>query len=196
MDIRNRPISARGKPKRFTKEFLTLIILASFCVFIIQLFFSINVVEGNSMTPTLNNGNIILSCKTSSITRGDIVTINYQEQRIILVKRVIGIPGEYLQIRKEGNIFSVWIREKSNSTWHKVIEPYLVNSWNSELSTYPLNKSIYIPENYFFVMGDNRNVSIDSRILGLITKNEIIGKVCMTIIPLTANKSFSERPIM
>ena len=123
-------------------------------------------VEGNSMSPTLSDGQIVfvekISKVTSSINRGDLVLIVFPDG-IQYTKRVIAIGGDIISL--------------SNNTlrvnWEAVEEPYLSEPRFNNIE--PLT----IPEDHVFVMGDNRDISLDSRDyrVGSIHKNNIIGKI-------------------
>lgn len=128
-------------------------------------------VNGDSMNNTLHNGEILfldkISYKFNDIERFDIVVINYKGER--LIKRVIGLPGETLKF-SDGKLY---INDKL------IKEDYL-----DEVT----NDFIYdgvIKENCYFVMGDNRDDSLDSRYFGCFDKENILGKVNFTLFPFS-----------
>ena len=106
--------------------------------------------------------------------RGDIVVVNYfngeKEER--LIKRVMGLPGE----KVEYNENKLYINDK------KVEDRFAKDTENFELSYIDIDMK-KIPEGYYFVIGDNRNNSIDSRIIGLVKKEDIKGTVTQSLIP-------------
>ena len=160
-----------GMKKETIKE---LIIYASIVLFIVLLrsFIITPVrVNGDSMNDTLKDGEILLLDKISyrfnNIERFDIVVIDYKTEKFI--KRVIGFPGETLKI-EDGNLF---INEKL------VKEDYL--NQKTEDFTY----DGVIPNNCYFVMGDNRIDSLDSRYFGCFMKENIEGKVNLRIFPFS-----------
>lgn len=123
-------------------------------------------VDGSSMDPTLKDKDIIMLKKyDKKYQYGDIVILNYQNSK--LVKRIIGLPKDKIKYAN-GQLF---VNGK------KVIDPYSDITKNFELEQ-------EIPENYYFVMGDNRNNSTDSRVIGFIKKEEILGTASFRIFPL------------
>lgn len=127
---------------------------------------------GDSMAPTLKTGDIVIINKLSTnFKRGDIVYL-YHDNTKYIIKRIIGLPGETVEI-KDNKIYI---------NGH-VIEDYIENP---NMIDFSLNKLGYdeIPNDYYFVMGDNRNYSYDSRMIGLISKDDIIGKSVIKIWPL------------
>ncbi len=126
-------------------------------------------VNGTSMYPTLNHKDTMIlnkmDIKVNEIERFDIVVIETDES--YLIKRVIGLPGETIEY-KNGKLF---INDK------KVKDPYYKKNNTGDF------ESVKIPKNSYFVMGDNRSNSIDSRILGTINKNDITGTTKLIIFP-------------
>ena len=127
-------------------------------------------VNGDSMNQTLKDGEILLLEKyDKKFKRFDIVVLKYNDEK--LVKRIIGMPGESVQYRN--NILYI--------NGEKVSEEFLTE----ETYDFDLNVLGYdeIPENYYFVVGDNRSNSLDSRLIGLISKEDIEGKAIFRIFP-------------
>lgn len=126
-------------------------------------------VDGPSMEPTLKDGNIMLLNKTAywakEPKRFDMVVID--EKGTAIIKRIIGLPGEYVKI-KENKLYI------NNNYTKEVYKHYLTKD-------YQLNKKI--PNNYYFVMGDNRPVSNDSRYFGLVSKKDILGSTNLSFFP-------------
>ena len=121
-------------------------------------------VSGDSMYDTLKDGDILLLKKfDTSYERYDIVVFDRNNEQ--LIKRVIGLPGEYIECI-DGKIY---INDKE------------IKDIDTNLTTNDFNK-IYIPENHYFVMGDNRPVSNDSRYFGPVNKKEIQGTVTSFVI--------------
>ena len=135
--------------------------------------FQIIVIEQHSMENTLTeNSKVFLSkCSywVSEPESGDIIVFHDEKNQSNYVKRVIGLPGDEILI-KDGNVYR-------NGTLLK--EPYIKETTQGEFS-------IVVPERTFFCMGDNRNVSIDSRDerIGCVSKSQILGKVIFSISPL------------
>lgn|SRR5574344_271550 len=157
-----------------------LVIIAVFIVFIYIV--SIQQVVGPSMNNTLSEGNVVviskLSYKLHSINRGDIIVFEYNGMKN-LIKRVIGLPGEKIEY-KDNKLYI-------NGVYYT--ESYLSNVTTKDFSTTSLGYDV-IPDDYYLVLGDNRNNSMDSREIGLVSKKDIIGKVVMNIWPINDIKVF------
>lgn len=124
-------------------------------------------VDGSSMLPTLKNGEILLLKKyDKSIERFDIVVLNYNGQK--LVKRVIGLPGEKIEY-KENKLYINGEEVKDVNTG------YITNDFSASVS-----------ENAYFVLGDNRIDSLDSRLIGEISKERIEGVTSFAIFPFSS----------
>ena len=133
------------------------------------------IVNGESMNTTLKEKQILILNKyDKKYNRRDIVVVNYfngeKEER--LIKRVMGLPGE----KVEYNENKLYINDK------KVEDRFAKDTENFELSYIDIDMK-KIPEGYYFVIGDNRNNSIDSRIIGLVKKEDIKGTVTQSLIP-------------
>lgn len=127
-------------------------------------------VNGPSMNPNLHNGDILLLEKYSQeYKRFDIVVLKYNKEK--LVKRIIGLPGEKV----------AYIDSKLYIDGKIVEEPFVTE----ETENFSLRKLgiDVIPEGYYFVVGDNRDDSLDSRYIGLIPKEDIDGKVIFCLFP-------------
>ena len=124
-------------------------------------------VEGNSMQPTLNSGNRAFALKSSSnLSKGDIIIFEYEQKTY--VKRIIGTPGDKLVFtNKEIKINDQLIKEEYLITYPENTD-FLNNKESIELE---------VPKKNFFVLGDNRLNSIDSREFGVISEDRIIGKI-------------------
>lgn len=161
--------------KRF-KEILPYICVVIFAILIRQFVITPIQVVGTSMNPNLVDGELMLlnkiTYKFNDIERFDIVVVDYANEP--LIKRVIGLPGE--KIEYNGNKLYVdgeLIEENFNK--------------NGKTDDYNINESGYttIPKDMYFVVGDNRINSADSRILGLIDKNLILGKANFVLFPFS-----------
>lgn len=164
---------------RAVREILTLVILAVLIVVPIRVFIAQPfVVEGQSMYPTFDNGDYLiideLSYRLADPARGDVIVFRYPgDPSVFYIKRVIGLPGE--TVRVERGAVTVTATDGSKVTLE---EPYVV----SEDATYTLNATLG-PEQYF-VMGDNRPKSSDSRVWGPLPKEDIVGRAYVRIFPL------------
>ena len=150
-----------------------LIVAAAIAVLISNLFLPILRIYGSSMTPTLVNGNIVAAIRYGDYDRGDVVAFYYNNK--ILVKRIIGLPGEQVDIDENGNV---------SINGEPLEEPYLeetaLGEWDIELP-------YQVPDGRYFIMGDHRSVSSDSRNsqVGCISEEQIIGQLIFRIWPLS-----------
>jgi len=155
----------------FVSSFIIVFVLLAFV-------FRIASVSGESMVPTLDDGNrLVVSNLNSNYEYGDIVVVsqpNYLNEN--LIKRVIAVGGDTVDIDFEKGI--VYINEK------KIDEPYINTLTNYEPPD-SVKFPLVVPQGYLFVMGDNRNASLDSRSqsIGLIDERYIFGKAYFRILP-------------
>lgn len=150
----------------------TLITVAACAVLVATLWLPVLQIYGNSMTPTLTDGEIIFSVKTSEFEAGDVISFYYNNK--ILVKRVIATAGEWVDIDEEG-IVSV--------DGYVLEEPYLEEHAFGDCN---LDLPYQVPEGKVFVMGDHRSTSVDSRntAVGCVAQEQIVGKIIFRIWPL------------
>ncbi len=150
-----------------------LIVIAAIAALIATLVLPVVQITGTSMEPTLHEGDIVVLIKTDNLKRGDLCAFSYSNK--ILIKRVIGVPGDYIDIDSEGNV----------SVNGKLIdEPYVTGKSLGDTDiTYPFQ----VPESQYFMMGDQRDTSIDSRntVIGCITTDQMVGKILFRIWPLS-----------
>lgn len=162
------------KSENFFTELLKFIIIAAAIVVPIRLFVAQPfVVSGASMDPTFRNGQYLivdeLSYRLSDPKRGDVIIFRPpQNPSEFYIKRVIGLPGETVQI-KDGQVYVAD---------NKINEPYIVNHGNGGDATYTLGAGEY------FVMGDNRPESSDSRVWGILPRSDIVGRAFFRLLPL------------
>ena len=150
----------------------TLITVAAAAVLVATLFLPVLRIYGTSMTPTVADGDILVSVKSGRFDRGDIIAFWFNNK--ILVKRVIAQPGEWVDIDGEGNVFIN--REPLD-------EPYLTEKALGECD---LELPYQVPEGRIFVMGDHRATSSDSRssAVGCVAEEQIVGKLVFRVWPL------------
>ena len=129
-------------------------------------------IYGTSMTPTLHEGNIVLAVKKTHFKTGDVVAFYYNNK--VLVKRVVGKPGEWVNIDSRGTVFI------DNAALE---EPYIENKGKGQCD---ITLPYQVPDSRVFVMGDNRSVSVDSRSasIGCVAEEQVIGKIVFKIWPL------------
>lgn len=135
-------------------------------------------IEGTSMEPTLVNGDIVLLTKTTAFGRGDICGFAWNNK--ILVKRVIGIPGDWIEIDTDGTVYL---------NGEKLEEPYAQQIAFGECD---LEFPYQVPQEQYFVLGDMRESSIDSRntLVGCVENDQIIGRIFFRIWPIKKLRIF------
>lgn len=148
-----------------------LVVAAAITALLATRLFVLLEINGASMAPTLNEGEIVILRQTKDIETGDLVGFYYGGK--ILLKRAIGSAGDYIDIDEEGNVYV------NNEM---ISEPYLEEK---KLGRCELDFPYQVPEGMIFVLGDNRAVSIDSRIkaIGCVEDGQIVGKVAFRAWP-------------
>lgn len=149
----------------------SLIVVASVAVIVSMLFVPVLRVTGTGMTPTLFNDELILCIKSNEFHNGDIVAFYYNNK--ILLKRVIGVAGDVIDISEEGVVYL-----NDEQLEENYVNELAVGECDIELPC-------RVPDNRIFVMGDHRAVSIDSRssAVGCIAEEYVIGKVFFRLMP-------------
>lgn len=159
--------------KRVLKALISIIIVTSVLLLVIRIFdLQLVRVNGHSMYPTLIENDFVLSTRYTKLQYGDIVMFKYKDTN--LIKRIIGIPGDTISIDENG-IVKVNNVELKEDYIHKHIDAY------KNERDYPVT----LEEGEYFVLGDNRDDSLDSRliVIGNVKEEEIIGKIKLSIIP-------------
>lgn len=149
-----------------------LVVVAAFAVLITTLFLPILQISGDSMSPTLEHDEIVILLKTKEFKEGDLIGFYYQGK--ILLKRVIALPGDEVAIDAEGNVYV---------NGELLEEPYVSDKG---LGDCDLEFPYKVPGTGYFVMGDQRSNSVDSRnsAIGAIERDDIMGKVFLRVWPL------------
>lgn len=149
-----------------------LITVAAVAVLVATLLLPVLQIYGSSMTPTLQDGNIVVSLKTSDFKVGDIIAFYYNNK--ILVKRVIASSGEWVNIDDSGTVF---VNGK------ELDEPYIEQK---AIGDCDIRLPYQVPDECVFVMGDHRSVSLDSRkkAIGAVSQEQIVGKLVFRLWPI------------
>ncbi len=149
----------------------SLIVVAAVAVLIATLAFPVLQISGSSMEPTLNDEEIVVLLKTTKMKKGELCCFSYQNK--LLIKRVIGLPGDKISIDENG---TVYVNEVM------IDEPYAIDKALGECDiTFPC----YVSDNHYFVLGDHRSTSIDSRssVIGQVSEDYIVGKIFFRVWP-------------
>lgn len=163
--------------KRYTKllrsSLYALVIVVAVAVLIATLIFPVLQVYEASMDPILSKDDIVLAVKQNKIERGDVIAFYYNNH--ILIKRVVALPGDWVEFDIEGNVY---VNGKI------LIEPYIEEK---EVGKYDIELPYHVEENSYFVLNDIRSDSLDSRtqVIGTIKDEDIVGKVTLKLFPLS-----------
>lgn len=150
----------------------TLITVAAIAVLVATLFLPVLRIYGSSMTPTLSDGDIVVSVKGGEYSRGDVVAFWFNNK--ILVKRVVALPGEWVDIDEDGTV---------SVNGKPLEEPYLTEKALGECD---LELPYQVPDGRLFVMGDHRSTSQDSRssAVGCVSEEMLVGRLVFRVWPL------------
>lgn len=149
-----------------------LIVVAALAVLASTLFFPVVQVSGTSMEPALKNGDILVLVKSDDVEQGDLCCVSWQNKT--LLKRVIGLPGDVIDMDDQGNV----------SVNNKPLdEPYVTEK---SLGICEIEFPYLVPDNKIFLLGDRRETSVDSRsaAIGCVGKDQIVGKVFFKVWPI------------
>ena len=152
----------------------TLIVVAAIAILVATLWMPVLQTYGSSMTPTLQDGEIVLSLKSGKFECGDMIAFYYNNK--ILIKRVIAGPADWVNIDSEGTVYINGV---------PIDEPYIEEKAFGDCD---IELPYQVPEARYFVMGDHRSVSIDSRhtSIGCVAEEQIVGKIVFRVWPLSA----------
>lgn len=168
------PQSGRQKAFSFLRELIETVLIAVVLFLLLQIVVKNFRVTGDSMQPSFVDGQFVLVDKLSyrfaDPKRGDVIVFRYpRDPSEDFIKRIIGLPGETVQIA-DGNVYI---------DGHPLSEPYLHSQ--PTVTYHPLE--ITLGEDEFFVLGDNRRYSSDSRTWGAVTRRDIIGRAWLSYWP-------------
>ena len=167
----NRETKRKGFWRSFRNTLFALITVAAIAVLVAVLLLPVLRIYGTSMSPALEEGEYVVSIKGSRFETGDIMAFYYNNK--ILVKRVIAVSGEWVEIDENGAVSVNGVR---------LDEPYVTDLALGECD---IEFPYQVPESRIFVMGDHRSVSIDSRntAIGCVSSEQIVGKIIFRIWP-------------
>ncbi len=150
----------------------TLLAVAAIAILVATLWMPVLQIYGSSMTPTLSEGQMVVSVKSKNFQQGDIIAFYYNNK--ILVKRVIAGPGSWVDIDEDG---TVYVDQKA------LDEPYLVEPAYGQCD---IKLPYQVPDNQYFVLGDHRATSVDSRstTVGCVSTENVVGRLLLRIWPL------------
>ena len=150
-----------------------LVVAAALAVLVATLWTPVLQIYGSSMTPTLYEGEFVVSLKGAKFQQGDLVSFYIGNK--LLVKRVIAVPGDWVNISEDGTVYV------NNE---ELTEPYIDERAFGQCD---LKLPYQVPESSYFLMGDHRESSVDSRnsAVGAVTHEQIVGKIVFCVWPLS-----------
>lgn len=173
-------LKAELKRERYKKQYwqvlrstaFSLVVVAAAAVLVVMLWMPVLRITGNSMTPTLHEGEYVVSLKGSDFETGDLLAFYVGNK--VLIKRCIAGPGDWVDMDQDGNIY---VNDEL------LYEPYVSEK---SLGACDIALPYQVPEDRWFVVGDHRSTSVDSRntAIGSIAEEQIVGKIAYRVWPL------------
>ena len=152
----------------------TLVVVAAVAILVATLWLPVLQIYGSSMSPTLNEGDVVVSIKKADYQQGDVLAFYYNNK--LLVKRLIALPGSWVNIDEAGNVAVDGVLLE---------EPYLAEKALGETN---IEFPYQVPDSRYFVIGDHRSTSVDSRntAVGCVSEEQIVGRIVFRVWPLNA----------
>ncbi len=173
-------LEAEIKRERYKKRYrfslkntvFTLVTVAAVAVLVATLWMPVLQIYGSSMTPTLEDEEIVVSTKAGDFSTGDVIAFYYNNK--VLIKRVIAVSGQWVDIDDDGTVYV---------DGEVLDEPYISEKAYGDCD---ISLPYQVPEGKIFVMGDHRSVSVDSRTstIGCVSEEQIVGKIVFRVWPL------------
>lgn len=171
-------VNAKDFKRSLTSTILIILAVVALTVILVFLLFPVEKIDGNNLSPELDNGDICLCMKQPRYAKGDLVIFAYGD--FTLVKRVIANEADYVDFDHDGKV-------KVNSKY--IDEDYIIDDTNGEFEDiYPAQ----VPDSSYFVLSDNRRIMSDSRAaeIGFVKHENMIGKVILRFWPINKIKVF------
>ena len=176
----NREYRKSDYKRTLRNTIVVVLVVAAISVLISSFFITVLKVTGDSMTPTLETGQIVVAYNYGTFEPGELIAFYYNNK--VLVKRVIGSPGDWINIDDSGIVYING--EALDEPYISEFSQYAQGVGEGDKVTFPYQ----VPDNRYFVLGDHRLESIDSRssTVGCVTAEQLIGKVVFRIYPFAS----------